>query len=81
MRPQPTEREQNLLAEYHSWESHQFGPCPVCGAEVRLLTPEEYGWERVALTAKDYEPPKRFGALHSWFDHKMAGITPVGYSR
>ena len=81
MRPQPTEREQRIRAEYHLWESHQFGPCPVCGAEVRQLTAEERGWERVALTAKDHEPGKRFGVLHAWFDHKMAGVAPVGYSK
>ena len=80
MRPQPTEREQRLLAEYLRWESHQYGACPVCGAEIRQLTAEERGWKPVELTTKDYKPGKRWGVLHSRFDHKIAEIPAVGYS-
>ena len=79
MRPQPTEREQRLKA-YIWWESHQFGACPVCGAEMRQLTAEERGWKPVELTTKDYKPGKRWGVLHSRFDHKIAEIPAVGYS-
>ena len=81
MRPAPTEREQRLRSEYLQWEADQRGACPVCGAMVRLLTAEERGWEKVALTGKGHEPGKRYGVLHSWFDHKMAGIAPVGHSK
>ena len=81
MRPPPTEREQRLRSEYLQWEGDQRGPCPVCGAPLELLTPEERGWKAVGLTAKGHEPGKRYGVLHSWFDHKMAGVAPVGYSK
>ena len=80
MRAPPTEREQRLRGEYLRWESDQRGACPVCGAELRLLTPKEYGWAPVALTPDDFQPSNRYGILHSWFDHKMAGVAPVGIS-
>ena len=81
MKRQPTEGEQRVRGEYLRWESHQLGACPVCGAELRLLTPDEYGWKPVAVTPEDFRPGNRYGVLHSWFDHKMAGVAPVGLAR
>ena len=78
--PVRTEREQRLHSEYMRWEQTHRGACPVCGAELRLLRPEEREWKPVAVTPDDYMPGRRYGVLHSWFDHKMAGIAPVGLS-
>ena len=75
-----TERERKLLEKYLRWEGSQWGPCPVCGAEVELLTAEERGWKAYGLTPKDFKPGKRYGVLHSSFEHRRAGIAPVGYS-
>ena len=80
MRTAPTEREQKLRAKYYKWEGDHRGPCPVCGASLELLTAEERGWTRAGLTPDGYTPGKRYGVRHSWFDHKMAGIAPVGYA-
>ena len=74
-----TERELRLREKYLHWESHQYGRCPVCGAELRLLTAEERGWKAVGITKPGHKPGKRYGVLHSGFEHRRAGIPPVGY--
>ena len=74
-----TEGDRRLLAKYLRWEANQFGSCPVCGAEVELLTPEQRGWKAVAITPEGYKPGKRYGVLHSGFEHRRARIAPVGY--
>ena len=55
------------------------GPCPVCGAEIRLLTPEERGWKRLPVTPDDFEPIKRFGVLHDLDKHERAGVPAIDY--
>ena len=74
-----TEGERNRLARYLRWEADQRGPCPVCGAELRLLTAAERGWKPVRITPEGFEPGKRFGVLHDYYDHRRAGIAPVGH--
>ena len=78
--PERTEREKRLQLDYMAWEQSHRGPCPVCGAELRLLTPKERGWKPVRITTEGHEPGKRFGVLHGWADHRRARIAPVGHS-
>ena len=75
----PTEGERNRLTRYLRWEADQRGPCPVCGAEIRLLTAEERGWKAVGITTPGHTPGSRFGVLHDYYDHRRARIAPVGY--
>ena len=56
-------------------------PCPVCGAEIRLLTPEERGWERIPATTEGFEPGKRFGVLHDLDLHERANVPAIGYGQ
>ena len=66
---------------YARWEQSHRGRCPICGAELRLLTPRERGWKAVRITPEGFEPGKRFGVLHDARQHSHAGIPAIGLSR
>jgi len=70
-----------------SWNSLQEGPCPVCGASLRLAGDPNNSGEEVfdVRSGKwrkrrdgDHEPPLRFRVIHNGHAHRAAGIPAVG---
>lgn len=61
--------------ESTDWNQLQEGPCPVCGAVMRLLTPKEqtFGGDYAEGEAQ------RYGVLHDLGMHTRAGEPAVGY--
>lgn len=65
-------------------------PCPVCGAVLRLLPPEDqvhFGWDDVEGEYRNLgvpvpaDSPPRYGVLHDLQKHRAAGVQAVGYWR
>ena len=69
---------QKQASIYHAWEQSHEGPCPVCGARLEALTPEERGWNAVGMTPEGFSPGARFGVLHHGERHRLAGIPAIG---
>lgn len=74
------------------WDQRQEGPCPVCGAVMQLLSPEQMGqhevYDVVARKAISVDalreagsamPPQRYGVLHNLTAHDRAGKPAIGY--
>ena len=72
-----TER-QKQTSIYHAWEQNHEGPCPICGARLEALTPEERGWAEVGMTPEGFSPGARFGVLHNGERHRLAGVHAIG---
>ena len=69
---------QKMVSHYHGWEQHHHGPCPVCGARLEALTPEERGWKAVGMTPEGFSPGASFGVLHDGELHRLAGVQAIG---
>lgn len=89
-------REAAFLRRTHSGEAHQGpkdwtqtmdGPCPVCGAVLRMLDPDEQvqtAWDDVAGEYTHQGAPAlnpRFGVLHDRRQHESARTPAVGFWR
>ena len=70
-----------------AWDQTLDGPCPICGAVLRMLKPEEqvqFGWDekdgKFMHMGADSEC-SRFGVLHDRRKHEQANQPAVGYWR
>lgn len=76
------------------WDQSQEGPCPVCGASLKLLTPEERGqthvfdakaWTSIPIaTLREMGadvPPSIYGIVHDLRQHETAGVPAIGFGR
>lgn len=57
------------------WNQLQEGPCPACGAVMRLLTPKEQTCGGLYSVGE----AQRYGVLHDIAQHNRAGEATVGY--
>lgn len=60
------------------WNQTLDGPCPVCGAKLRNLPPEEQGLPPTRPDGSAHPP--RYGVLHDAERHRRARVPIVGYS-
>ena len=68
-----------------SWNQTLKGPCPVCGAVLRMLKPEEqvqFGWDEESgkfMHMGAEAQGERFGVLHDRRKHESAHEPAIGY--
>lgn len=77
-----------LEAQYLRWEASQEGPCPVCGATLRMVSADESDtppviWDpeldRIRKrTEDDPSPPDRLAVMHDPTEHAAARVPHVG---
>jgi len=76
------------VAETADWNQLQDGPCPICGAVMRVVTDplaKRAVWDhkkRVMRKRQPDDPPptKRLGVIHDRVRHQQAGVPIVGLS-
>ena len=82
-----SEDQQGKQGPSSDWNQTLEGPCPTCGALLRLLEPEDqvnYAWDdekRAYVNQNAIPKANRYGVLHDLAKHRSAGTVAVGYWR